>query len=74
MVRTWAFNIGLPKARLTYDSRQLAGLDYVVWAAKVKGIKLVLALGNFWSAYKGPEEFLAQATRPAGNAEDKLRQ
>lgn len=30
----WAFNIGLPKKRFTYDFRQLAGLDYAVGDAE----------------------------------------
>lgn len=37
-----------------------------VWAAKRRGIHLELTLGNLWPAYKGPEEFLAQATGSAG--------
>ncbi len=44
----------------------MAGLDFLVWAAKLRGIRLVLALGNFWNAYKAPEEFLAWATGTAG--------
>src|SRR5690349_12379166 len=58
VIRTWMFNIGLPKARATYDARQLAGLDYIMWSCKQRGIMLLLALGNLWPAYKGPEEFL----------------
>jgi hypothetical protein len=30
VIRTWAFNSGLPKRRFVYDSRQLAGLDWTV--------------------------------------------
>lgn len=30
VIRTWAFNDGLPKQRYTYDQRQLAGLDWLV--------------------------------------------
>lgn len=37
-----------------------------VAAAKRRGIRLLLALGNLWPAYKGPEEFLEQATGSAG--------
>ena len=46
VIRTWAFNIGMPLKLLTYDARQFAGLDYVVWSAKRHGIRLVFALGN----------------------------
>jgi hypothetical protein len=60
------FNDGLPKARATYDARQLAGLDYIMWSCKQRGIMLLLTLGNLWNAYKGPEDFLAMATGTAG--------
>ncbi|KAI8465444.1 MAG: glycoside hydrolase superfamily [Monoraphidium minutum] len=72
VIRTWAFNDGLPKRRFVYDTRQLAGLDWLlagldwlVYAAKRRGIKLLLTIGNLWPAYKGPEEFLAMATGSA---------
>eukprot|EP00775_Hariotina_reticulata_P006886 gene6886-7102_t len=62
VIRTWMFNDGLPKARARYDGRQFAGLHYLIWAAKVRGLKLSLTLGNLWNAYKGPEAFLYYAT------------
>lgn len=38
------------------------GLDYVIFKAGQHGVKLVLALGNFWRAYEqGPERWLAWA-------------
>jgi hypothetical protein len=64
------FNIGLPKSRATYDARQLAGLDYIMWSCKSRGIMLLLTLGNLWNAYKGPEDFLAMATGTAGGVQD----
>jgi hypothetical protein len=39
-----------------------------VYAAKQRGIRLLLTIGNLWAAYKGPEEFLLQATGSAGVA------
>lgn len=60
------FNIGLPKSRATYDSRELAGLDYIIWSAKQRGLMLVFTLGNSWNAYKGPEQFVQMATGTAG--------
>jgi len=51
--RTWAFNTGLPKAAGVYDETQFKGLDYVVAAAARYNIRLVLAIGNLWSTYKG---------------------
>jgi hypothetical protein len=60
------FNDAMPKARATYDARQLAGLDYIMWSCKQRGIMLLLTLGNLWNAYKGPEDFLAMATGTAG--------
>ncbi|WIA40472.1 hypothetical protein OEZ86_013828 [Tetradesmus obliquus] len=68
VIRTWMFNDALPKAAATYDARQLAGLDYIMWSCKTRGIMLLLTLGNLWNAYKGPEDFLAMAT---GTAEGK---
>jgi hypothetical protein len=51
VVRTWAFNTGLPLKSGLYDEEQQAALDYVIAAAGSRGIKLVLALGNFWHHY-----------------------
>ncbi len=33
-------------------------LDYVIYMAGELGLKVHIALGNFWPAYKGPEEFV----------------
>lgn len=38
-----------------------------MYAAKRRGIHLLLTMGNLWAAYKGPEEFLAQAAGSAGD-------
>jgi hypothetical protein len=51
VVRTWAFNTGMPLRSGLYDEDQQASLDYVLAAAGRRGIKFVLALGNFWHHY-----------------------
>ncbi|WIA14458.1 hypothetical protein OEZ85_002983 [Tetradesmus obliquus] len=61
VVRTWAFNTGLPLRSGLYDEEQQAALDYVIAAAGRRGLKLVLALGNFWHHYFGLEDWLAMA-------------
>ena len=64
--RTWGFNNGLPKGPWVYDEKQFEGLDYLIYSAGRHNVKLVLALGNLWNAYKGPEEFVEYATGSAG--------
>lgn len=56
----------MPKDFNRYDARQLAGMDYVIWAAKRRGLMLTLTMGNFWNAYRGPEDFLMWATGSLG--------
>ncbi|MEW5305178.1 MAG: hypothetical protein WDW36_007739 [Sanguina aurantia] len=70
VVRTWAFNKRLPYDNghhgLAYDETQFQILDYIVQSARNHGIKLILALGNLWPAYIGPEEYVKIATGSAG--------
>lgn len=66
VLRTWFFNLGMPKDFDRYDARQIAGMDYVIWAAKRRGLMLVLTMGNLWNAYRGPEDFLLWATGSLG--------
>ncbi|PNW87553.1 hypothetical protein CHLRE_02g141600v5 [Chlamydomonas reinhardtii] len=56
---------GLP---LVWDEAEFVGLDWVVARAEAAGVRLVLALGNLWPAYVGPERFLraAQLLSPPG--------
>ncbi|MEW5305179.1 MAG: hypothetical protein WDW36_007740 [Sanguina aurantia] len=69
VLRTWAFNSRLPhdngRHGLAYDETQFRTLDYVVHSARNHGIKLILALGNLWPAYVGPENYLQIATGTA---------
>jgi hypothetical protein len=69
VLRTWFFNLGMPKDFNRYDARQIAGMDYVIWAAKRRGLMLTLTMGNFWNAYLGPEDFLMWATGSLGMAQ-----
>lgn len=41
-------------------------LDFILYVCRQAGIKALLALGNSWSMYKGPEDFLAMATGSSG--------
>ncbi|KAI8465905.1 MAG: glycoside hydrolase superfamily [Monoraphidium minutum] len=59
LLRTWAFDLNSPSAPGTYADNELMGLDYVVAGAQRRGMRVILALGNFWPAYKGPEHFAA---------------
>jgi hypothetical protein len=48
----WGFNDAFPSAPGAYAAHQGAGLDYVVAGAAQRGLRLVIALGNFWPAYQ----------------------
>ncbi|GAX81830.1 hypothetical protein CEUSTIGMA_g9258.t1 [Chlamydomonas eustigma] len=56
--RTWAFNSKLPSEPGVYDEGQLEALDFIIYAAGRYHVRLILALGNFWPAYFGPERWL----------------
>jgi hypothetical protein len=59
-----------PPPRLLYDRAQVAALDYVVWAAKRRGLRVVVTLGNLWRAYKALEEFAYPAAAAAEEDDD----
>ncbi|KAG1668430.1 hypothetical protein FOA52_015960 [Chlamydomonas sp. UWO 241] len=61
VIRFWGFNYELPRAAGDYDVTQFKHLDYIIRAASYKNIKLVLALGNTWKAYRSPEDMLRMA-------------
>lgn len=48
VVRTWAFNDKFPSGPGEYDDTQGRGLDYVIAGAGRRGIRVELALANFW--------------------------
>lgn len=61
VVRTWAFNEGsttsdtavIRTAPGTYNEKALVGLDTAVAEAKKRGIRLILALTNYWADFGG---------------------
>ena len=61
VIRIWGFNDKLPSAPGKYDEGQFRGLDQVIAAAEEKNIRLVIAIGNLWPHYKGPENWLQWA-------------
>lgn len=48
-VRVWGFNNAFPYAPGKYNDKQGGGLDYVIAAAGRRGIRVELALANFWN-------------------------
>lgn len=48
VVRAWAFNDKFPSRPGVYDAVQGKGLDYFVAGAGRRGIRVELALANFW--------------------------
>ena len=60
-LRTWAFNDAFPFGPGKYHETQGKGLDYVIAGAGRRGMRVELALANFWPAYMGPEMWLAWA-------------
>lgn len=53
VVRVWGFNDAFPYAPGTYSDKQGRGLDYVIAAAGRRGIRVELALANFWNGAQG---------------------
>ncbi|GFR39986.1 hypothetical protein Agub_g519 [Astrephomene gubernaculifera] len=67
VIRLWAFNHRMPYAWGKYDETQFQGLDYIVDSAGRHNVKLILALGNTWAAYRSPQDFMSMAgINPAG--------
>ncbi|KAL6755973.1 glycoside hydrolase superfamily [Haematococcus lacustris] len=57
VIRMWGFNQGCPSSKGVYDPAQMAGYDYIINSAAQHNIRLIIALGNTWSAYRSPEDF-----------------
>ncbi|KXZ42513.1 hypothetical protein GPECTOR_139g669 [Gonium pectorale] len=67
VIRLWAFNHRMPYAWGKYDETEFQGLDYIVDSAGRHNIRLILALGNTWSAYRSPQDYMQMAgVDPAG--------
>jgi mannan endo-1,4-beta-mannosidase len=69
VLRTWAFSDGaqqwraLQRAPGVYDENTFAGLDFVIHQASLRGIRVLLAFGNYWQyepAEKGHRSLLAR--------------
>jgi mannan endo-1,4-beta-mannosidase len=77
-VRTHAFNDDPAKAgdsaiqvaKLAYDETALRGLDLVLARAHAHGVRLILALGNYWDDYGGARQYVAWAGLPAPSTGD----
>lgn len=65
VVRVWGFNSKLPSAPGVYDEAQFRQLDYIIAAADKHGMKMSLALGNLWTHYRAPEDWVKWATGSA---------
>ncbi|KXZ42518.1 hypothetical protein GPECTOR_139g674 [Gonium pectorale] len=61
VIRLWAFNRRMPYAWGKYDETEFQGLDYIVDSAGRHNIRLILALGNTWSAYRSPQDYMQMA-------------
>ncbi|EFJ48391.1 hypothetical protein VOLCADRAFT_117611, partial [Volvox carteri f. nagariensis] len=61
VVRLWAFNHNMPYAWGKYDETEFEGLDYIIDSAGRHNIKLILTLGNTWTAYRSPQDFMRMA-------------
>lgn len=81
--RTWAFNTDMPKqpncsktnrssCPLEYSQVEFEALDFIIYAAGRYNIRLILALGNLWPAYFGPERWLFYAKGSAADTMDVM--
>jgi hypothetical protein len=48
VLRVWGFNDAFPYAPGKYNDKQGQGLDYVIAGAAQRGLRVELALANFW--------------------------
>jgi mannan endo-1,4-beta-mannosidase len=74
VVRMWAFNDGgsdpaaIRTAPDKYNEKALVGLDTAIAEAKKRGIRVILALTNYWKDYGGLPTY---ATWAGGGAKDE---
>ena len=66
VLRTWAFCDGaewtaLQPAPGEWDERVSAALDWVIAQAGARGLRLILALTNYWAAYGGIKQYVRRA-------------
>ncbi len=72
VIRTWGFSDGseewnaLQRQPGVYDEETFRGLDYAIAAAGARGIRLLIAFGNYWRHFGGVDRYNAWS-RDAGH-------
>ena len=66
VIRTWAFCDGaewnaLQPAPGEWDERVFAALDWLLAEAGTRGLRVILALTNYWAAYGGIKQYARRA-------------
>ena len=65
VIRTWGFSDGseewnaLQRQPRVYDEETFRGLDYAITAAGARGIRLLIAFGNYWQHFGGVDRYNA---------------
>jgi hypothetical protein len=63
VIRTWGFSDGatewnaLQREPGVYNERTFVGMDYVLHQASLRGIRLLIAFGNYWQHYGGVDTY-----------------
>ena len=63
VLRTWAFSDGADSYRPlqrepgVYDENTFAALDFVIHEASQRGIRVLLAFGNYWQQFGGVDQY-----------------
>lgn len=76
VIRTWAFNDGsrwnaIQPSPGRLDESALRGLDATLVECRKRGLRVILALTNYWGEYGGMPQYLAWARRgPQAKSED----
>ncbi|KAF5838739.1 glycoside hydrolase superfamily [Dunaliella salina] len=61
VIRIWGYSHNSPKAAGVYDEFEMEMLDFIISSAGKHDIRLIIALSNFWEAYRSPEELMSLA-------------
>jgi hypothetical protein len=77
VVRTWGFSHetwhGFEPAEGKYNEAQFMLFDYILESARKNGIKVLIALENYWEAYGGIDERLAWEGLPGGSHANRAK-